>query len=123
MAKLGKSTWGPAAWTVLHVCAANVDGDAVSFRNLLRSFSDSLPCPECRRHMQEFMENDGPEKASDKVSASLYVYRMHNWVNRRLGKKEVPERIVYDHYRVPVSPLKSSAPNQSLSRNRHYRRL
>lgn len=77
------SVWGPVAWRVLHQLAAGPRFADVE--RLLQCWKNVLPCPDCRHHLAEYMQVTQfdcttPEGASRDTS------RLHDAVNRRLGK-------------------------------------
>jgi len=87
MSQLQRSLWGPALWSFLHTAAATLDSPA-AFVQILLALPDTLPCPECRRHTEDFFQKRPPHaEVQDALTASRYCFEMHNAVNVRLGKK------------------------------------
>lgn len=94
--------WGPSAWNTLHAFAHRVprtlsEEESGDFADFLHLFAKHLPCPECRRHFQEYL-NVHIQKDSflTRESTVLFMHRAHNHVNERLGK---PQWSLQDHYK------------------------
>ena len=104
------SIWGPALWHALHTISFNyptnpTDSDKKNYREFMLSLVNVLPCKYCRENLSnnykeypltmECMEN--------RNKFSRYVYKLHETVNKLLGKKsglsycDVRER--YEHFR------------------------
>ena len=104
MTSLNKNVWGPAAWTFLHAAAAVCD-DPGNLAMLLRATATSLPCPECRSHALAHLEAHPPEGVlTDRLTASEYVWKMHNETNVRTGRPTRPRSILAPLYGVDLQP-------------------
>jgi hypothetical protein len=104
------SVWGPGLWHYLHTMSFNYPvnptaSDKVHYRNFINTLRYVLPCKYCRDNLKKNMiimplTNDA---LKDRDSFSRYVYRLHEMVNKLLGKKsgltfcEVRER--YENFR------------------------
>ena len=112
MTSLTKAVWGPAVWTTLHAAAATCDRPE-DFRKLLAAVVRTLPCPECREEARLYVAARARELASvtDRVSASRFVWAMHNHVNARTGKLQTAAEEVERRYGVRVE-----APRRGTSR-------
>ena len=74
--KLGRSTW-----YLLHEIAKHADElEDPALRLLLRTLGVLYPCPICRQHINEYIENHRVE-VSEK-----WMCDFHNSVNERLNK-------------------------------------
>lgn len=85
-----KEELGRATWTLLHTLAAQYpDNPSRAQRKDVNTFLVSLakvyPCGDCAEHFQTCIRNDPPD-TTDKVSLQQWVCRLHNSVNRRIGK-------------------------------------
>lgn len=101
--------WARTTWSFLHTQSFFIDlhehhglVPQQAFVDLLHALPDQLPCPECRPHLAAFFQSDPPPRPAayepeDYVFAT-YVWRLHNSVNRRLGKPEPTFAAVVDHY-------------------------
>ena len=91
--------WGPAFWKVLHGLAQlaghktdpNMRRDEIlHWKHLLKTLHTVLPCEECREHLVSYVKHnpiDIPENYEMVGSyLRLWVYLLHEDVNRRLGK-------------------------------------
>lgn len=102
--------WGPAAWHLLHTISFNYPvhpskDDKRNYKNFLSSFQHVLPCKYCRQNLtKNFKQLPLTMKTmKNRETFSKYVYRLHELVNKMLGKKsnlsycDVRER--YEHFR------------------------
>jgi hypothetical protein len=60
----------------------------MAYRRILR-FLENLPCPECRRHSLEYIQQDPPDLSSSQA-LQVWAWSFHNNVNARLGKPLFP---------------------------------
>ena len=103
--------WGPGTWTMIHVVAANnpcqptrEDRDkALAF---IHSLGAVLPCGSCRAHFAKLIGESfplTPGVLKNRFSFFTWSVRVHNAVNRRLGKRVYsnPDEWfkMYDKYR------------------------
>ena len=104
------SVWGPALWHALHTISFNyptnpTDKDKENYRDFMLSLVNILPCKYCRENLvnnyKEFPLTMECMKNRNKFSR--YVYKLHETINKMLGKKsglsycDVRER--YEHFR------------------------
>ena len=113
MTALVKAVWGPAAWTFLHAAAATCDRPE-DFHALLVAAVRCLPCPDCREEARRYLAAHD-EGFADTAGAAAYVWKMHNFVNSRLGKAE---QSASDHER-----LYGARPALALRRRRRLYRV
>lgn len=112
-----KSAWGPALWKYLHIAASYCE-DADAFCGLLRSVAQTMPCPECRAHLAQYLSRLPPEstiRGEHPVdTATVYVFDLHNHVNGLIGKPPLPRSAMRDG-EVSVAALsqKASPPVQA----------
>lgn len=92
------SMWGPGVWNLIHMTAANfpcqpTPEDRRRYEAFLESLADVLPCAACRSHFRAMLE--GRKGRSLQLTAQVlrdrftlfdWTVRVHNAVNRRLGK-------------------------------------
>jgi mitochondrial FAD-linked sulfhydryl oxidase len=92
------SAWGPRGWNWLHLLAVNYPPEPAqedmrrAFRRLV-DFATHLPCAECRDHTLQYLAANSPDLA-DTYALQAWVWRFHNAVNARLGKRLFP----YEEY-------------------------
>jgi len=84
-----KSVWGRALWTFMHTAAEFVD-DPEGFSLFIHSLVRTLPCPECRKHLSDYILYHPPHQIIDSSSAVVYVNNLHNHVNVITGKPQFP---------------------------------
>lgn len=98
------SVWGNHAWNFLHACAyeypaSPTEGDKQAAANLFRSLGHMLPCKDCCRNYQQEVKEDPVEKhlgSRDELLA--WLLRLHNKVNRRLGKATLTAEQLHEKY-------------------------
>ncbi len=86
--------WGPAMWFFLHTMSFNyptipTDDDKKNYHIFLMSLKKVLPCKACRDNYTKnlkFVEY-GPDCLENRKTFSMFVYRLHNCVNKMLGKQ------------------------------------
>ena len=88
------NSWGPAGWIMLHSACLTAYKSADGVRQLADAYKVSLPCPSCRRHWQELLqEYPVPETSSTGLDLQQELFEwsvmVHNQVNIRLGKAEM----------------------------------
>ena len=107
MSIVSKKIWGPATWTLIHSAAASCDNDsAPGFSAFLYSLTHVLPCPECRAHLHDYLQNHPPDEyIIDAQSASRFCFDLHNYVNTQTGKVSLPPRIIHTLYDVHLEDL------------------
>jgi len=116
------SVWGPSAWHLLHTMSFNypvtpTTADKHHYMNYILSLQHVLPCGKCRKNLKKNLARL-PLRLKNMESRhtfSMYVYRLHEVVNKMLGKKsglsyeDVRDR--YEHFRSrcskkPLKPIK-----------------
>lgn len=84
-------------WPELHRWALGeaMTATAEERERWLAGFAGRVPCGECRTHWRETAEADPPP--ANPATLFSWTVRMHNAVNRKLGKPEMP---VYEAWAV-----------------------
>lgn len=104
------TVWGPSMWHYLHTMSFNypvkpTTSDKKHYKNFILSMQNVLPCRHCRENLTRNFKVH-PIRMCDmknRESFSRYVYKLHEVVNKMLGKKsglsycDVRER--YEHFR------------------------
>ena len=104
------TVWGPSMWHYLHTMSFNYPinptiADKKNYRDFIINLQNVLPCRHCRENLKNNFKVH-PLKAchmKNRDSFSKYVYKLHEIVNKMLGKKsglsfcDVRER--YEHFR------------------------
>ena len=104
------SVWGPALWHTLHTVSFNYPNnpDAKTkkrYKHFLKSLRHILPCSYCRENYSKNLREAGycEDIFRNRKSFSHFVYRLHNHVNRMLGKPPYPSyekvRNQYENFR------------------------
>ncbi|KAL9174288.1 hypothetical protein ABFS82_02G042500 [Erythranthe guttata] len=93
-----KEDLGRATWTFLHTLAAQYPDkpsrqQKMDVKELMAILSRMYPCKECADHFKEVIRSN-PVEAGSHHEFSQWVCRVHNVVNRSLGKLVFPcERV------------------------------
>jgi hypothetical protein len=112
------TVWGPALWHSLHTISFNYpikpsNEDKNHYRDFMLSLVNTLPCKYCRENLKKNYKIFPltMECMKDRNSFSRYVYRLHERINKNLGKKsglsycDIRER--YEHFRARCSDEKA----------------
>ena len=86
-------TWGPGTWHLLHVIGLvypNIPTEEEKQNNLnfLKAFSEVIPCPFCKMHFKNIL-NNYPPKLDTRMDYFKWTIDVHNIVNKINGKKEI----------------------------------
>lgn len=97
--------WGKMMWNFLHTVSFNVDPVEMSqeerdhYDGFLQSLKYVLPCSACRENYKKNLKDLSYDKnivLVNRKSFSMFIYRLHNRVNKMLGK---PCTLTYDQVR------------------------
>ena len=104
------SVWGPSMWHYLHIMSFNYpvkpsSQEKMHYKNFMLNLQYVLPCRHCRENLTNNYKAYPIKECHLKSRAafSRYVYRLHEIINKMLGKKsglkfcDVKER--YEHFR------------------------
>lgn len=104
------TVWGPGMWHFLHTMSFNypthpTHEQKVQYRNFMLSLQHVLPCKYCRQNLHKNFKTFPLRMChmESRDTFSRYVYRLHEIVNKLLGKSsnltycDVRER--YEHFR------------------------
>jgi len=88
------SVWGPGLWHYLHTMSFNYPvkptrADKKNYRDFIVNLQNVLPCGHCRENLKKnfkFMPLTSAD-LKDRDKFSRYVFRLHETVNRMLGKE------------------------------------
>lgn len=97
--------WGPELWMILHSAAERIgqpylkkmaQEEARIWSGLLSSLRYSLPCPQCKKHYNEYFISKSILPI-EKVNIRNWLFNLHSEVNRRTDKpnkitiEQIPE--------------------------------
>lgn len=104
------SVWGPATWHLLHTTSFNYPvvptcEDKHHYRDFVLNLQYTLPCGKCRTNLRKNFKRLPLhwKYMQSRDTFSLYVYKLHELVNKMLNKKsglsynDVRDR--YEHFR------------------------
>ncbi len=88
------AVWGPLGWMTLHsISTSYPEAPTIAEKQLVSSwldmFRDTITCPHCRDHFAEMLANSRrvfPNFLNSRQDFAIFVFRIHNAVNRRLRK-------------------------------------
>jgi FAD-linked sulfhydryl oxidase len=87
--------WGPIFWSTLHIASLGysdtpTERQRKNAQAFYESLVDMLPCPICRNHYEQNLE-EMPIKDALKSRMDLvkWVFDMHNRINVQLGKHQI----------------------------------
>lgn len=88
------AVWGPLGWMTLHsISTSYPEAPTIAEKQLVSSwldmFRDTITCPHCREHFTEILANSRrvfPNFLNSRQDFAVFVFRVHNAVNRRLRK-------------------------------------
>ena len=123
------TVWGPSMWHYLHTMSFNypvhpTNNDKKYYRDFMLNLVHVLPCRHCRENLKRNYKAHPLKMCymKDRNSFSRYVYKLHEIVNKMLGKKsglsycEVRER--YEHFRARCTEEKPKLFNFRKTRKR-----
>ena len=104
------SVWGPSMWHYLHTMSFNypvspTKEDKENYKKFILNLTNVLPCKYCRQNLKSNLKAHPikPCHMRNRETFSRFVYKLHETVNKMLGKKsglsycDVRER--YEHFR------------------------
>jgi len=104
------TVWGPPLWHVLHTMSFNYPVEPTleqkhQYRDFILQLEYVLPCKYCRMNLKKNFKAVPltMKEMESRDTFSKYVYRLHEHINKMLGKKsgltycDVRER--YEHFR------------------------
>lgn len=90
---------GSGYWVSWHISAARIKThqDKVDFIRRFKSDVEGFPCGNCREDAVKYVKENPPEqymnvkdaKTGGDIGISKYLWLFHNYVNRKIGKKEI----------------------------------
>ena len=101
--------FGPHMWFTLHTISFFYPeiphtNDMLAYKEFYEKFARFIPCNACKQHYNQYIHDypiDG--YINSRETLSRWVVNLHNNVNRRLGKQEVPYDEVVRIYRKTYS--------------------
>jgi len=104
------SVWGPSAWHFIHTVSFNYPvnpnkQEKKYYKDFILNLKHILPCKYCRINLKKNLKRLPltQKNLKNRQSFSLYVYKLHEHINKMLGKKsglkynDVRNR--YEHFR------------------------
>jgi len=93
--------WGPHIWILIHLVAFCIPNEKY-FKNFINyyfsfyySLRDVIPCPICRNHYKNLMNDYKIENCKSKKDLIEWTIMIHNKVNNNLNKKTLTKEDVF----------------------------
>jgi len=91
--------WGPSAWSMLHFFASHSiqTEQKQALCKIIQSLPRVLPCAKCRYNFKDHIRSLPPPCNTDNIgkrSLLMWTFRLHNRVNKSLGKPEMSSDIL-----------------------------
>tara|TARA_Y100000768_G_C23954467_1_gene672015 strand:+ start:826 stop:1407 length:582 start_codon:yes stop_codon:yes gene_type:complete len=123
------TVWGPSMWHYLHIMSFNypvrpTNDDKKYYRDFMLSLVHVLPCRHCRENLKRNYKAHPLKMCymKDRNSFSRYVYKLHEVVNKMLGKRSglsyCDVRESYEHFRARCTEEKPKLFNFRKTRKR-----
>lgn len=83
--------WGPSFWKFLHALSFFYpkhpsEKQKKKYESFLLSFEEFIPCEKCKKDYEKYISEKKPNLDSKKEFV-IWVIDLHNFVNKKLGKK------------------------------------
>ena len=96
------NVWGPLFWDWFHnltICYPNSPtyNQAYETYNKIENFIMNLPCPHCKNHAIQYI-NQHPINLTSNKKFQLWVWNFHNSVNYRTNKPIFSKQDYYNKY-------------------------
>lgn len=117
--------WGPIFWSTLHIASLAysdkpTDRQKANMKAFLESFIDVLPCPICRVHYEQNLEEMPLGDVLDsRIKLIEWVFTMHNRINVQLGKREIKFSEFVDSMRNLEKAKKACPPSSTNTNDLH----
>lgn len=123
------AVWGPSMWHYLHTMSFNypvnpTEQDKKHYRDFILNLQNVLPCRHCRENLKNNFKIHPLENChlKDRNSFSRYIYKLHEIINKMLGKKSgltyCYVRELYEHFRARCTDEKPKLFNFNKTRKK-----
>ena len=91
------STWGPFFWHTMHIVSLGYPkkpsyAEKRAAKEFYESFIHLIPCPTCKLHYADNLKEIPVSPSLDtKEDLFRWTVKMHNMINKQLGKPEMQE--------------------------------
>lgn len=105
MININPTLWGPNLWKFMHYLTLSypeqpTEYDVNKFKNFFMNIGEYLPCEKCRYnykdHLQVLPLTENELSCRDNLI--LWLFNLHNIVNKHIGKKEFTIKEFNDVY-------------------------
>lgn len=105
----GKAKWSIPTWYLFHGLAEKIN---INFFNeeketILKFYQlicNSLPCPICQHSAKLYLKKEKFHTVvKTKEDLINFIYKMHNWVNKKLKKKEFSKSGLEKYKRININ--------------------
>lgn len=95
--RIPPTTWGPFFWHTMHLVALGYPmkptyAEKRAAKEFYESLAHLIPCPTCKLHYADYLkENPVSPNLDSKEDLFRWTVKVHNIVNKQLGKPEYTE--------------------------------
>ena len=124
--------WGPTYWYIFHIISYSYDEKYKNnYINMFKYISFSIPCITCKNHFKNLLIRYPPHlNINDRDIMIKWLVDLHNFVNKRLGKKVITlsnakniyyknEKLIINHQKIIkfIEIIKKSISGNSIAIN------
>ena len=85
--------WATPVWNFFHTFAEKIDEqfyekNFITCYKIIKLICNILPCPYCKKHASRYINKINPNTLKKKDNFRLMLLNFHNFVNKRLRKKQ-----------------------------------
>lgn len=90
--------WGPSTWYVIHILGYTYNEDNIDqYKRFFDIFKKLIPCQHCKKDYNNYIELI-PIDLSNKKNFIKWTSNLHNYVNRKLNKKQYNQGYIDNLY-------------------------
>jgi len=89
--------WGPSMWMFLHTTVLlypnnPTNTDNINNKKIFTHLANVMPCETCRQNLKHnlLLLNFNNLSFNNKQTYHLFIWKLHNLVNKELNKKQIP---------------------------------
>ncbi len=98
-----KKFWGTPTWYLFHTIAERIDENFYAnnysiFWNFINLCCSNLPCPICKNHAMDYLNNANIEQIKTKNGLRIFLFNFHNKTNK-YGNSVIQSTSILDKYK------------------------
>ena len=114
------TVWGPSLWHYMHTMSFNYPNNPTNiqkrkYKDFIKNLKYTLPCKYCRINLEKNLKSIPLEDCylSNRKMFSYYIYKLHEHINRMLGKKS---GLTYNQVRQNYENFRSRCTNTEIKK-------